>query len=159
MLKKAIWLILLGITVLVGACTAEPATEQPVTVADKPTITVYHDPNCGCCTNWIAYLEEAGYPLEIIETANSTPLKERFQVPRDLRSCHTAVVDGYVLEGHVPLAEIDRLLVERPDVIGIAVPGMPLGSPGMELPGAEPQPYQVIAFHADGTQEIFGGYE
>lgn len=159
MLKKCVWPILLLASVFLGACTAEPVAEQPVAMAEKPTITVYHDPNCGCCTNWMAYLEEAGYPLEIIETPNSTPLKERFQVPRTLQSCHTAVVDGYVLEGHVPVTEIDRLLIERPDVIGIAVAGMPIGSPGMEMLGVKPQPYHVTAFYEDGSQEVFGSYQ
>ena len=85
-------------------------------------------------------------------------IKSRYQVPLELQSCHTAIVDGYVIEGHVPLQEIDRVLSERPDIVGLAVPGMPVGSPGMENPGVAEDPYHVIAFYSDGRQEVFASY-
>ena len=85
-------------------------------------------------------------------------IKSRYQVPPELQSCHTAIVDGYVIEGHVPVQEITRLLSERPDIIGLAVPGMPIGSPGMETDGAAPEPFDVIAFDHNGNMEIFAGY-
>ena len=84
--------------------------------------------------------------------------KSTYRVPADLRSCHTAIVDGYIIEGHVPAAEIRRLLAERPDIAGLAVPAMPIGSPGMEVAGAEDQPYDVIAFDLQGGQEVFASY-
>lgn len=85
-------------------------------------------------------------------------IKNQYQVPAELRSCHTAIVDGYIIEGHVPVEEINRLLSERPDVIGLAVAGMPVGSPGMESPGYEVQPYDVVAFDEDGGTYIFANY-
>ena len=87
-----------------------------------------------------------------------TIIKSRYQVPLELQSCHTAIVDGYVIEGHVPLREINRLLSEQPEMIGLAVPGMPVGSPGMENAGVEAEPYHVIAFYSDGQQEVFASY-
>ena len=89
---------------------------------------------------------------------NLGPVKSRYQVPPELQACHTAIVNGYVVEGHVPIAEIKRLVTERPDIIGIAVPGMPIGSPGMEVPGSGVQPYEVIAFDRFGRKEVFASY-
>lgn len=89
---------------------------------------------------------------------NLAPIKARYQVPLELQSCHTAIVDGYVIEGHVPASEIKRLLDEKPDVTGLAVPGMPIGSPGMEVEGAAPQTYDVIAFDNAGGKSIFASY-
>ncbi len=85
-------------------------------------------------------------------------MKSRYQVPAEIQSCHTAIVDGYIIEGHVPLAEIERLMDERPEIIGLAVPGMPVGSPGMEVEGAAPQPYDVIAFDKSGKTTTFARY-
>ncbi|MBV6450857.1 MAG: hypothetical protein MHPDNHAH_01584 [Anaerolineales bacterium] len=87
-----------------------------------------------------------------------SPIKSQYQVPLELESCHTAIVDGYVIEGHVPVKEINRLLDERPNAIGLAVAGMPIGSPGMETAGIAPEPYQVILFAADGSREVFASY-
>ena len=89
---------------------------------------------------------------------NLGPIKEQYKVPYDLQSCHTAIVDGYIIEGHVPADDIRRLLAERPDVAGLAVPGMPVGSPGMEVEGFADEPYDVVAFNADGSNEIFASY-
>ena len=86
------------------------------------------------------------------------PIKEQYKVPYDLQSCHTAIVDGYIIEGHVPAEDIQRLLAERPDVAGLSVPGMPIGSPGMEVPGVAAEPYQVIAFDKNGNTEVFASY-
>lgn len=87
-----------------------------------------------------------------------TPIKTRYGVPAALQSCHTAIVDGYVIEGHVPVADIQRLLKERPDAVGLAVPGMPVGSPGMEIPGAEPESYEVLVFDKHGETQVFSSY-
>jgi hypothetical protein len=97
--------------------------------------------------------------MEKVENVqNLAAVKDRYQVPIELQSCHTAIVDGYIIEGHVPLAEIERLVVERPDIAGLAVPGMPVGSPGMEVEGVAPHPYDVIAFDKSGRTEVFASY-
>jgi hypothetical protein len=123
----------------------------PATVAgaeSKPLVVVSKDPDCGCCSGWAQHLERAGYPVKINELKNLQPLKRKLGVPQDLASCHTAEVAGYVLEGHVPVPAIDRLLAEKPEAIGLAVPGMPAGSPGME--GAAPVEYEVFLFGRSG---------
>jgi hypothetical protein len=90
---------------------------------------------------------------------NPSVMKSEYQIPKELQSCHTAIVDGYIIEGHVPVAEIERLLAERPDILGLAVAGMPVGSPGMEVKGSPAKPFEVIAFDADGQQMVFASYE
>lgn len=115
--------------------------------------TVYANPDCGCCTEWVKHLEADGYQVFVSHVPDVTPLKVRYGVPEKLWSCHTALIDGYVIEGHVPADLIDRLRRERLPVTGLAVPGMPAGAPGME--GPPPQPYQVIAFARTGTQSVF----
>lgn len=103
-------------------------------------------------------MEENGYRVEVENVNDITVIKRSHQIPPQLQSCHTAIVDGYIIEGHVPAAEIERLLEERPDVAGLAVPGMPIGSPGMEVEGAADQPYDVIAFDKSGQTQIFASY-
>ena len=99
-----------------------------------------------------------GYAFKVEDVDNLAAIKSRFNVPSQFQSCHTAIVDGYVIEGHVPVADMERLLAEKPDVLGLAVAGMPIGSPGMEVDGAEPQPYDVIAFEADGNTYVYASY-
>ncbi len=129
-------------------------------VADLPPqareVTVYKSPNCGCCSLWADHLAEAGFQVRVEDRVEMVPVKQEHGVPLDLSSCHTAVVDGYVVEGHVPAADLARLLRERPDVVGLAVPGMPMGSPGME--GPREDAYEVIAFDGDGGREVFARY-
>ena len=103
-------------------------------------------------------MEQNGYTANVEDVQNLAAVKTRYQVPLEIQSCHTAIVDGYVIEGHVPVAEVERLLTERPDIAGLAVSGMPVGSPGMEVEGAAPQPYQVIAFDQAGNTEVFASY-
>jgi hypothetical protein len=103
-------------------------------------------------------MEDNGYTVQVEDVQNLAEVKSRYQVPPELQSCHTAIVDGYIIEGHVPVAEIERLLTERPDITGLAVPGMPIGSPGMEVDGADPQPYDVLAFNESGNVEVFASY-
>jgi hypothetical protein len=103
-------------------------------------------------------MEENDYLVQVEDVQDLTAVKQRYQVPLALQSCHTAIVDGYVIEGHVPAADVERLLSERPDVLGLAVPGMPVGSPGMEVEGQAPQPYDVLAFDSSGNVEIFSSY-
>jgi len=123
-----------------------------------PTVVMYKSPTCGCCTKWADHLSANGFKVEVRTADNINAVKDRYGVPPRLRSCHTAIVDGYVVEGHVPAREVKRLLEERPDVAGIAVPGMPIGSPGMEVPGAEPQPFNVVAFDKSGNTRVVAQY-
>jgi hypothetical protein len=118
--------------------------------AQAPAIRVHKDPDCGCCGGWVRHLEAAGFTVTVEETADLAPVKKRLGVPDDLAACHTAEVNGYVLEGHVPAAAVRRLLERRPTAIGLAVPGMPPGSPGME--GGKPQRYDVVLFGPNGRQ-------
>ncbi len=131
--------------VLMAACTPSEAS--------LPTVTVYKSPTCGCCEQWTEHLRENGFPVKTLDMPDVTPMKNRFGVPPGLGSCHTAVVGGYVVEGHVPADVIRRMLSEKPDVTGLAVPGMPVGSPGME--GARPQPYDIVAFDQKGRQTVY----
>ncbi|MCB0094657.1 MAG: hypothetical protein KDE50_01975 [Caldilineaceae bacterium] len=102
-------------------------------------------------------MAEAGYVVDVINIDDLTDIKAEHQVPHELQGCHTAIVDGYIIEGHVPADEIHRLLTEKPDMAGLAVPGMPIGSPGMEM-GTTVEPFQVIAFDKDGNVEVFASY-
>ena len=113
--------------------------------ASKKEITVYKSPTCGCCTAWSQHLRENGFDVTEIKRDNMTQLKVAMGLPLAVQSCHTATVDGYLIEGHVPAADIHRLLEEKPDAKGLAVPGMPIGSPGMEQ-GDYKEPYKVIIF-------------
>lgn len=116
-------------------------------------IQVFKTATCGCCTKWIDHLEAAGFEVVAKDLPDLAPLKTEHGVPGELISCHTAIVDGYVLEGHVPASDIERLLSERPDVRGLAVPEMPLGSPGMEHPDpSRHQPYDVLSFGPGGVR-------
>ena len=103
-------------------------------------------------------MEGNDFTVEVENVADLTAVKARYQVPSELQSCHTAIVDGYIIEGHVSVTEIERLLTERPDIVGLAVPGMPSGSPGMDAGGSTLQPYDVIAFDKSGATEIFVSY-
>ena len=123
--------------------------------APQPEIVVYKSPTCGCCTEWVAHLRRHGFPVKTEDVEELQPVKARHGVPADLQSCHTALVAGYVVEGHVPADLVERLLRERPKVVGLAVPGMPAGSPGMEVPGARAERYQVLAFDRSGKTRVF----
>ncbi|NND70221.1 MAG: DUF411 domain-containing protein [Rhodothermales bacterium] len=117
-------------------------------------IVVYKSPTCGCCAKWIDHIEEAGYKVQVRDTNDMQPIKMQHGIQRQAQSCHTAIVDGYFVEGHVPAEFITKLLEEKPDIKGITVPGMPQGSPGME--GPNPVDYDVIAIGKDGEASIFG---
>ena len=114
-----------------------------------PAVAVTKDPSCGCCEKWVSHLREAGFTVTVTE-GPVNPIKNRLGVPRELASCHTAQVGGYVVEGHVPAGAIKRLLTEKPWGTGLAVPGMPAGSPGMEVEGMEPDTYEVVLFGPEG---------
>ncbi|MBF0188361.1 MAG: DUF411 domain-containing protein [Magnetococcales bacterium] len=108
--------------------------------------TVYKSPSCGCCTGWIEHLEREGFSVEVKDIADVSPIKQRLGVPDEAASCHTAQFGEYVVEGHVPAEDIRRMLKEKPAIDGIAAPGMPVGSPGMEIPGQPAERYAVVTF-------------
>ena len=125
--------------------------------AASSTLTVFRSPTCGCCSKWIDHMEAAGFKVEDNVTEDMDAVKQQYGVPATMTSCHTTVANGYAIEGHIPAADVARLLVEKPDVAGIAVPGMPIGSPGMES-GDYTEPYTVFSFSEDGTTTTFSNH-
>lgn len=125
----------------------------------KPLVEVWKDPNCGCCKDWMAHLEGAGFAVKGHDKGN-TAVRAALGMPQKLGSCHTALVQGYVIEGHVPAADIQRLLAEKPKALGLSVPGMPIGSPGMDGPayGGKRDAYQVLLVQRDGSTQVFSSY-
>lgn len=161
--SSALWLAVgIGALLMTTACAREPAsagdgsTEQPanaVPAAEKMAahMVVHKSPTCGCCGLWVEHMRGAGFSVEVVETADLATVKERLGVPSGKGSCHTAEVGGYWVEGHVPAEDVLRLLTERPKARGLALPGMPLGSPGMETPDRRVQPYTVELVAEDGS--------
>lgn len=141
-------ILLLGVATLVVAGLL--LMRQPVEAAD---VVVYKSPTCGCCGKWVEHMEENGFSVEVRNQANLNSIKANLGVPSQFQSCHTAEVGGYVIEGHVPASDIKRLLKEKPKVAGLAVPGMPMGSPGMD--GPREDPYDVLAFKPDGEMAVY----
>lgn len=138
---------------LVGvACSA-----APLLAADAPVVEVWKTSTCGCCKAWVRHLEDAGFKVKVTEVDDVAPIKQKFKVPPELSSCHTALVDGYVVEGHVPADDIVRLLRQKPKIKGIYVPGMPAGSPGMEAPRGER--YDVLALDDSGKVSVFATHQ
>lgn len=140
----------LGVVAGVGAGFFAPARAEAPAKLD-----VYKDPNCGCCVGWVAHLKRHGFVTRVIDTAEMAAIKARLGIPDELASCHTAQLGNYIIEGHVPAHAIKRLLMEKPGALGLAVPGMPIGSPGME--GGTPEAYDVVLF-GKGEQSVFGRY-
>lgn len=139
------------------SAAAPPAGAQaasPIVTSDMPLAVVYKSPTCGCCNAWVEHMRQSGFRVETHDTANVDPVKDEGHVPMNGRSCHTARVGQYVIEGHVPADVVKKLLAEHPaDVAGLTVPGMVTGSPGME--GPNPQHYDVIAFTRDGQTRVY----
>ena len=133
-----------------GLAAAFLVLQRSPAEAGSPAILVHKDPNCSCCSGWVKHLKDAGFAVTVDETADLQPVRKWLAVPADLAACHTAEVDRYVVEGHVPAVAVRRLLAERPTAIGLSVPGMPAGSPGME--GGTPRPYDVVLFGKTGRQ-------
>jgi hypothetical protein len=139
----------------IGVSAAVAIVQRPAPSPSGPAITVYKTATCGCCSKWIEHLKEAGFAVtaEDVTQAELMAVKRDVGLARGLESCHTGIVDGYVIEGHVPADVIQRFLAERPKAVGLAVPGMPLGSPGMEADVQEP--YDVLQFSASGETKVF----
>ena len=140
------------IAALMLGLIVSPAVTLAATAVTN-VIEVYHDPACGCCVNWIRYMQAHGYVVTTHEDQSMAAVKARLGVPAAVASCHTALIGGYVIEGHVPVEDIRRLLAEQPDALGLAAPGMPMGSPGMEM-GA-PERYDVLLIGRDGSSRVF----
>jgi hypothetical protein len=136
-----------ALMLLAGTATLPLA---PSRAAEDELITVHKDPNCGCCSLWVRHLQQAAFTVKAVDTVELDAVKTRLGVPADLAACHTAQVAGYVIEGHVPAAALKRFLAEKPHAAGLAVPGMPIGSPGME--GGTPELYDVILFGPAGRR-------
>ena len=148
MLRNTLGLVLAGTVITVASAAISPT---PVT---KPiAIKVYKTPQCGCCKAWVTHLRNNGFQVETMDLPDLSLVKQKYGVKAALQSCHTAVVNGYVVEGHVPADVIRKLLRERPAVAGVAVPGMPAGSPGME--GASKQAYDVYTFDRAGKAQVY----
>jgi hypothetical protein len=145
--------------VLTGFAAATIIVHHQVAWAQSlPKIVVSKDPTCGCCTGWVDHLRQVGFVAEVIETPEINRVKVRLGVPQDLASCHTAEIGGYVIEGHVPADAIKRLLAEKPAGKGLAVAGMPMGSPGMEMEGIAPEAYEVVLF-GPSSRQTYARYE
>lgn len=129
----------------------------PAGFAAGEEVVVYKDPNCGCCGKWADHLRENGFQVREVATRDMALVKSEAGVPRALGSCHTALVGGYVVEGHVPASDVRRLLTEKPQLVGVSAPGMPLGSPGMEGPYPADR-YDVVGFDAQGKTTVFSSH-
>lgn len=123
--------------------------------AAAPEVVVYATPTCGCCNGWVEHLRENGFAVRVIHQDDLSSIRQQHHVPDALRSCHVGIVEGYAVEGHVPADAIRRFLAQRPEALGIAVPGMPAGSPGMEQPNGYTEPYEIYTFDASGPKAIF----
>lgn len=167
---KSRWFVLLAVVLGVGALagaalsvsapTSLQGTEElsgETDAVDTGVVVVYKTPDCGCCSLWAEHLEENGFQVDVRDVEDLAPVKERFKVPAHLASCHTALVDGYVVEGHVPADALQRFLQSErhSHAVGLAVPGMPIGSPGMEMPGRAAESYDVLLFDEAGELEVF----
>ncbi|WP_426416391.1 DUF411 domain-containing protein [Aestuariirhabdus sp. LZHN29] len=122
-----------------------------------PLMTVYKSPSCGCCGDWITHMKQNGFEVKVQDTHNLNPIKMKAGLTPEIASCHTAFVDGYVVEGHVPASDVKRMLTERPAIKGLSAPGMPVGSPGMEM-GDRVDPYDVVSFDEEGSVKVYRSY-
>jgi hypothetical protein len=140
----------------IAATTTEPATSPvPLSQTALASALVHKDPSCGCCELWVDHLRKAGFEVAVRDEDDLNAVKERLGVPYGKGSCHTAEIGGYIVEGHVPVEDIKRLLAEKPDARGLVLPGMPLGSPGMESPDGTVKPYTVELVKRDGSTVAF----
>ena len=146
--------------IAIAGCSRSPTSNASgsnvAAVARPASMTVYRDPSCGCCEAWAEIARQAGYQVSVVDRSDMPAIKTRLAVPEALVSCHTTTVSGYALEGHVPLEDVARLLADQPKGIrGLAVAGMPRGSPGMEMPDGAKDAFQVMAFDAAGNTSVF----
>ena len=138
-----------GVAAQARKAPARPAAGKPVMMA------VYKTPTCGCCAKWVEHMKQNGFTVHVTDMNDLSSIKTKHGVPSKAQSCHTAVVNGYVVEGHVPAADVKRMLKELPAIAGLALPGMPVGSPGMEQPGIQAPGYDVLSFDKAGATRVF----
>lgn len=150
-LGKQLFGVLGGIALLAG----EVFWSQQPAVATE--IVVYKSPSCGCCTEWVKHMRNNGFTVEVHDRNDVNSIKKQMGVPRNLQSCHTTKVGDYVIEGHVPASDVKRLFKEKPDVVGLTAPGMPHGSPGMDM-GPRKDPYDVLTFTNSGRTSVFASH-
>ncbi len=151
--KKIIMVgFLLGMVLFVTGCAEEKKVNLPTDILSKP-LTVLKEESCGCCGEYVQYLTENGFAVTVNEITDMIPIKEKYEIPTAMRSCHTTLVDGYVVEGHVPLEAVEKLLTEKPNINGIALPGMPSGSPGMS--GQKEEQFVIYSLNKDGSVAEF----
>jgi hypothetical protein len=143
-----------GATALIARRASAAVPAVPVVV--RPPVTVYKDPSCGCCKDWVKHMQSSGFTVTAIDKPDMDAVKDHYGVPSGVRSCHTAIVGEYVVEGHVPAGDVDRMLKEQPKVAGLALPGMVTGSPGME--GLMSKSYVVLAFQKTGATTPFASH-
>ena len=152
--------LLVAGSAMLASRTAVSATDEATRLAlaaPLTEVTVYRSPTCGCCKKWVAHLEQAGFTVKQVELADLSEIKAQAGVPEKLHSCHTALVGRYAIEGHVPAEDIKRLLAEKPDVHGLSAPGMPAGSPGMEVEGTKDK-YDVVSFTRAGQSSVWASH-
>ncbi|MGH7586494.1 MAG: DUF411 domain-containing protein [Gemmatimonadales bacterium] len=152
--------LLVAGSALLASRTAASATDEVARLAlalPLTEVTVYRSPTCGCCKKWVAHIEQAGFTVKQVELADLAEIKAQAGVPEKLHSCHTALVGRYAIEGHVPAEDIKRLLAEKPDVHGLSAPGMPAGSPGMEVEGRKDK-YDVVSFTREGQSSVWASH-
>ena len=144
---------LLSLAAAAAAVAAVPSLAKTA----LPQVEVYKNPDCGCCGAWVDHLKAAGFPVKVHEMPDTSAVRKRYGIPDEFSSCHTGVVAGYALEGHVPADDVKRLLAKKPRAAGLSVPGMPVGSPGMEV-GSRKDPYQVLLIDKAGRSSVFASY-
>lgn len=137
------WLLVLA------SLVAMPAIGQ----GQKPLVEVWRSPSCGCCEQWVKHLQKNGFPTKVNSVEDTAEIRRKLGMPAELGSCHTAKVGAYTIEGHVPASDIQRLLAQKPKARGLTAPGMPAGSPGMDVPGSPP--YDILLVKQDGTTELY----
>ncbi|WP_038247231.1 DUF411 domain-containing protein [Ghiorsea bivora] len=147
---KLILGLLVAPVLIIGGLTVESAATE---------VVMYKNPSCGCCGAWAKHMRAAGFTVKELPREDMEAVKEKYGVSAGLASCHTALVDGYVIEGHVPASDVLRLLKDRPDVVGLTAPGMPMQSPGMQAEGKNPRNYDVLAFDQQGGVKVYHRYE
>jgi len=172
--KSRVMLFALGLAgMLLGACDAasNDATQSNVAAVKIPVVQtsnvatqlkqeviMYKPVSCECCSGWADHLRAQGFNVVTKKREDMDVIKTKYGVTDKLASCHTAIIDGYVIEGHVPAADVERLLKERPDIVGLTAPGMPMQSPGMQAVGKAPKGYDILAFDKDGSSKVFTHY-
>jgi len=151
------WLLSAALVVLGCAEAGPPAASDAAVTHDARHMIMHYDPSCGCCSDWAAYMRREGFVIDLRLSDNIARTRRELGVPGRLASCHTAEIGGYLVEGHVPADAVRRLLAEQPDALGISAPGMPWGSPGMEM-GDRIDTYPVVLFDADGKEWLYARY-